>query len=50
VWVFSERTTFYPAGAVVKGTAYTWFVWDKDGTGLTELRWFNPGYKTKFAA
>src|SRR5207237_7624221 len=33
VWVFSERITFYPAGAVQKGsgtTAYAWFVWDKD--------------------
>ena len=32
VWVFSERITFYPAGAVVKGsgtTAYAWFVWDR---------------------
>src|SRR5665213_2510321 len=29
VWVFSERITFYPAGAVHKGTgttAYAWFV------------------------
>jgi hypothetical protein len=39
VWVFSERITFYPAGAVQKGTgttAYAWFVWEKgrwpDGT------------------
>ena len=33
VWVFSERITFYPAGAEAKGsgtTAYAWFVWDKD--------------------
>lgn len=48
VWVFSERITFYPAGAEVKGsgtTAYAWFVWDKDAMGSTELRWFKPGYK-----
>lgn len=51
VWVFSERITFYPAGAEVKGsgtTAYAWFVWDRDSTG-TELKWFKPGYKSKFA-
>jgi hypothetical protein len=48
VWVFSERITFYPAGAVQQGsgtTAYAWFVWDKGGNGSTELRWFKPGYK-----
>ncbi|CAA0109718.1 Uncharacterised protein [Starkeya nomas] len=48
VWVFSERITFYPAGAVQKGsgtTAYAWFVWDKDAPRGTELRWFKPGYK-----
>lgn len=52
VWVFSERITFYPAGAVQKGsgtTAYAWFVWDKDASGTTELRWFRPGYKAKYA-
>ena len=51
VWVFSERITFYPAGAVHKGTgttAYAWFVWDKDAAGKTELRWFKPGYKAKY--
>lgn len=50
VWVFSERITFYPAGATVKGsgtTAYAWFVWDKDAVG-TELKWFKPGYKAKY--
>lgn len=48
VWVFSERITFYPAGAEVKGsgtTAYAWFVWDKDAPNQTELKWFAPGYK-----
>ena len=48
VWVFSERITFYPKGAVRKGsgtTAYAWFVWDKDSSSQTELRWFPPGYK-----
>jgi hypothetical protein len=51
VWVFSERITFYPAGAVQKGsgtTAYAWFVWDKDAQGGTELKWFAPGYKSRY--
>lgn len=51
VWVFSERITFYPAGAVQKGTgttAYAWFVWDKGSDGPTELKWFQPGYKARF--
>lgn len=50
VWVFSERITFYPAGAEVKGsgtTAYAWFVWDKDAPGKTELKWLRPIYKKK---
>ncbi|MEQ1549099.1 MAG: NAD(P)-dependent oxidoreductase [Chakrabartia sp.] len=50
VWVFSERITFYPAGAIQKGsgtTAYAWFVWDKDSAGATELKWFPPGYKAR---
>ena len=53
VWVFSERITFYPAGATVKGsgtTAYAWFVWDKDAIGCTELRWFKPGYKARYSS
>ena len=52
VWVFSERITFYPAGAVQKGTgttAYAWFVWDKDASAGTELRWFEPGYKARYS-
>ena len=52
VWVFSERITFYPAGAVQKGsgtTAYAWFVWDKNALGSTELKWFKPGYKAKYS-
>lgn len=52
VWIFSERITFYPHGAVQKGTgttAYAWFVWDKDAPGPTELKWFKPGYKAKFS-
>lgn len=52
VWVFSERITFYPAGAVQKGsgtTAYAWFVWDKKSPGSTELKWFEPGYKARFS-
>ncbi len=50
VWVFSERITFYPAGAVQKGTgttAYAWFVWDHDAEGPTELKWLKPGYKAR---
>ncbi len=50
VWVFSERITFYPAGAVQKGTgttAYAWFVWDKNANG-TQLNWFKPGYKARY--
>jgi hypothetical protein len=50
VWVFSERITFYPIGAVQKGTgttAYAWFVWDKDASG-TELKWLKPGYKARY--
>jgi len=52
VWVFSERITFYPAGAVQKGTgttAYAWFVWDKDAPSQTELKWFKPGYKARYS-
>lgn len=52
VWVFSERITFYPAGAVQKGTgttAYAWFVWDKDSPSGTELRWLEPGYKSRYS-
>ncbi|SLN21746.1 hypothetical protein ROA7450_00791 [Roseovarius albus] len=50
VWVFSERITFYPKGAVRKGsgtTAYAWFVWDHDYQGPTQLNWLPVGYKTK---
>ncbi|MCJ2131475.1 hypothetical protein [Methylobacterium sp. E-045] len=53
VWVFSERITFYPSGAVQKGsgtTAYAWFVWDKDALGGTELKWFKPGYKARYSS
>ncbi|WP_051390145.1 hypothetical protein [Bradyrhizobium sp. Ec3.3] len=52
VWVFSERITFYPSGVEPKGsgaTAYAWFVWDKEAEGPTELRWFKPGYKARYA-
>jgi hypothetical protein len=52
VWVFSERITFYPSGVAPKGsgtTAYAWFVWDKDAPGQTELKWFKPGYKARYA-
>ena len=51
VWVFSERITFYPKNAEVKGsgtTAYAWFVWDKDAPSGTELKWFKPGYKARY--
>ena len=52
VWVFSERITLYPHGAVQKGsgtTAYAWFVWDKGAPGGTELKWLKPGYKARFS-
>jgi hypothetical protein len=52
VWVFSERITFYPAGATVAGsgtTAYAWFVWDKNAESGTELKWFDPGYKARYS-
>ncbi|WP_111429350.1 hypothetical protein [Rhodobacteraceae bacterium DSL-40] len=52
VWVFSERITFYPMNAERKGsgtTAYAWFVWDKQKSGNTELRWLPPGYKAAFS-
>lgn len=52
VWVFSERITFYMKGAQIAGsgtTAYAWFVWDKDHIGPTELAWFKPGYKKRYA-
>ena len=51
VWVFSERITFYPKGAVQKGTgttAYAWFVWDKGAPSKTELKWLKPGYKARY--
>jgi hypothetical protein len=52
VWVFSERITFYPAGAIQKGngtTAYAWFVWDKNASSTTELKWLKPGYKARYS-
>jgi hypothetical protein len=52
VWVFSERITFYPKGAVVAGsgtTAYAWFVWDKGNRKPTELAWLKPGFKARFS-
>ena len=51
VWVFSERITFYPQGAIRKGTgttAYAWFVWDRSAPTSTELKWFKPGYKLRY--
>lgn len=51
VWVFSERITFYPAGAQVKGsgtTAYAWFVWEIGAAPNTDLRWLRPGYKRRW--
>jgi hypothetical protein len=52
VWVFSERITFYPAGAVQKGsgtTAYAWFVWDKEAPAGTTLKWLQPGYRARYS-
>jgi hypothetical protein len=54
VWVFSERITFYPAGAIMRGTgttAYAWFVWDKQSANRgTELKWLPLGYKARYAS
>jgi len=52
VWAFSERITFYMAGAERKGsgtTAYAWFVWDMAHTGPAQLKWLAPGYKARFS-
>lgn len=52
LWVFSERITFYPAGAIQKGTgttAYAWFVWDKDAPSGTAMHWFEPGYRARYS-
>jgi hypothetical protein len=49
VWIFSERITFYPKGAVQKGsgtTAYAWFVWDQEYNGPCEVKWLPAGYKS----
>jgi hypothetical protein len=52
VWVFSERITFYPAGAIQKGsgtTAYAWFVWDKMAEpNRTDLKWLPLGIKARY--
>lgn len=48
VWVFSERITFYKAGAARRGsgtTAYAWFVWDQRDEGPTQLKWIKPGFR-----
>lgn len=53
VWVFSERITFYPAGAVQKGsgtTAYAWFIWDKQNIDKTEVKWLPLGYKSRYSS
>lgn len=53
IWVFSERITFYPAGAVQKGsgtTAYAWFIWDKMDIGSSQLKWLPLGYKARYSA
>lgn len=54
VWVFSERITFYPAGATMKGTgttAYAWFVWDKECGGQeTNLKWVPLGYRARYSS
>lgn len=48
VWIFSERITFYPKNVEQKGsgtTAYAWFVWDRDHSGPSEIKWLPTGYK-----
>jgi len=42
VLVFTKRLSMYPAGYPVKGggtTSYSWFVWDKETDGRTEISW-----------
>lgn len=51
VWCFSERITFYPAGAERAGSgtmAYAWFVWEKPLQKITELKWLPLGMKAKY--
>ncbi len=54
IWAFSERITFYMAGAERKGsgtTAYAWFIWDKNVTDKTTMmKWLPPGYKARFSS
>lgn len=53
IWVFSERITFYPAGAIQRGsgtTAYAWFVWDRLHIGKTEMKWLPLGFKARYSA
>ena len=51
VWVFSERITFYPAGAVRKGSGDNRlrldFVWDRNSRAGTQLKWFQPGLQKR---
>jgi len=45
VWIFSKRVTFYPKGALRKGsgtTAYAWMIWDKSHEGPCQLLWLPP--------
>lgn len=52
VWVFSERITFYMAGAEKRGsgtTAYAWFVWDAHDTDPTQLHWLKPGFRKRYS-
>lgn len=52
IWIFSERITFYPKNAEVKGggtTAYAWFVWDRAKWGTAEIKWLPAGYKAKYS-
>lgn len=51
VWVFSERITFYPAGAARGGsgtTAYAWFVWEHGTDSRSELKWIPAGTKARY--
>lgn len=53
VWIFSERITFYMAGAQRRGsgtTAYAWFVWDKrEEDAPTRVKWIQPGFRRRYA-
>ena len=48
VYVFPERLSLAPRGVILQGggtISYGWFLWEKDTTGDTLLRWLPVGFK-----